>query len=100
MWDMITQMTGDRLWIYTAIAGSIIGLAFSTWFSTTRMALWLYAKFDNAMDFLVERWGWTWLEQPEDAWRKKYPKITKKIDDIEKRLDAVESKKRKTTKGK
>ena len=97
---MITQMTGDRLWIYTAIAGSIIGLAFSTWFSTTRMALWLYAKFDNAMDFLVERWGWTWLEQPEDAWRKKYPKITKKIDDIEKRLDAVESKKRKTTKGK
>ena len=100
MWDMITQMTGDRLWIYTAIAGSIIGLAFSTWFSTTRMALWLYAKFDNAIDFLVERWGWTWLEQPEDAWRKKYPKITKKIDDIEKRLDAVESKKRKTTKGK
>ena len=100
MWDMITQMTGDRLWIYTAIAGSIIGLAFSTWFSTTRMALWLYAKFDNAMDFLVERWGWTWLEQPEDAWRKKYPKITKKIDDIEKRLDVVESKKRKTTKGK
>lgn len=97
---MITQMTGDRLWIYTAIAGSIIGLAFSTWFSTTRMALWLYAKFDNAMDFLVERWGWTWLEQPEDAWRKKYPKITKKIDDIEKRLDAVESKKKKTTKGK
>jgi hypothetical protein len=64
------------------------------------MAVWLYAKFDNAMDFLVERWGWTWLEQPEDAWRKKYPKITKKIDDIEKRLDAVESKKRKTTKGK
>ena len=100
MWDMITQMAGDRLWIYTAIAGSIIGLAFSTWFSTTRMALWLYAKFDNAMDFLVERWGWTWLEQTEDAWRKKYPKITKKIDDIEKRLDAVESKKRKTTKGK
>ena len=97
---MITQMAGDRLWIYTAIVGSIIGLAFSTWFSTTRMALWLYAKFDNAMDFLVERWGWTWLEQPEDAWRKKYPKITKKIDDIEKRLDAVESKKRKTTKGK
>jgi len=93
MWDMITQMTGDRLWIYTAIGGSIIGLAFSTWFSTTRMALWLYAKFDNGMDFLVERWGWTWLEQPEDAWRKKYPKITKKIDAIEDRLNKIEKKK-------
>ena len=37
--------------------------------------------------------GWTWLEQPEDAWRKKYPKITAKIDEIEKRLEAVEPKK-------
>ena len=90
---MLTNMAGDRLWIYTAIAGSIIGLAFSTWFSTTRMALWLYAKFDNGMDFLVERWGWTWLEQPEDAWRKKYPKITKKIDAIEDRLNKIEKKK-------
>jgi len=92
MWDMILQMAGDRLWIYTAIGGSIIGLAFSTWFSTTRMALWLYAKFDNVMDFLVDRWGWTWLQQPEDAWRKKYPKITQKIDDMERRLKAVEAK--------
>lgn len=92
MWDMISQMAGDRLWIYTAIGGSIIGLAFSTWFSTTKMALWLYAKFDNMMDFLVQRWGWTWLEQPEDAWRKKYPKITQKIDDMERRLNAVEAK--------
>jgi len=90
---MLSNMAGDRLWIYTAIGGSIIGLAFSTWFSTTRMALWLYAKFDNGMDFLVERWGWTWLEQPEDAWRKKYPKITKKIDAIEDRLNKIEKKK-------
>ena len=92
MWDMISQMAGDRLWIYTAIGGSIIGLAFSTWFSTTKMALWMYAKFDNVMDFLVQRWGWTWIEQPEDAWRKKYPKITQKIDDMERRLNAVEAK--------
>ena len=42
---------------------------------------------------MVYRWGLTWLEVPEDAWRKKYPKITKKIDEIEARLDAVEPKK-------
>ena len=89
---MIIQMAGDRLWIYTAIGGSIIGLAFSTWFSTTRMALWLYARFDRGMDFLVERWGWTWLEQPDNAWRKKYPKITKKIDAMEMRLNKLEGK--------
>jgi hypothetical protein len=89
---MLSNMAGDRLWIYTAIGGSIIGLAFSTWFSTTRMALWLYARFDRGMDFLVERWGWTWLEQPENAWRKKYPKITQKIDDMEMRLKNLETK--------
>jgi hypothetical protein len=38
----------------------------------------------------VERYGWTWLEQPEDAWRKKYPKITAKIDAIEARLKELE----------
>ena len=92
MWDMLSNMAGDRLWIYTAIGGSIIGLAFSTWFSTTRMALWLYARFDRGMDFLVERWGWTWLEQPDNAWRKKYPKITKKIDAMEMRLNKLEGK--------
>ena len=51
---------------------------------------WLYSKFDRSVDFLVERWGWTWLEQPEDAWRKKYPYVTKKIDELEERLEKLE----------
>lgn len=89
---MINQMAGDRLWIYTAIVGSIIGLAFSTWFSSTKLALWGYAKLDTTLDYLVDRWGLTWLEQPEDAWRKKYPKITKKIDAMEMRLNKLEGK--------
>ncbi len=29
MWEMIQQMAGDRLWIYTAIAGSILSAKFS-----------------------------------------------------------------------
>jgi hypothetical protein len=40
---------------------------------------------------LVNRWGLTWLQQPEDAWRKKYPHITKKIDNLEKRLKEIET---------
>ena len=60
MWDMIVAMATERLWIYTALVGSLFGLA-----------------------FLVERWGLTWLQQPDDAWRKKYPYVTKKIDEIE-----------------
>ena len=89
---MIEQMASNRLWIYTALVGSLFGLAFSTYFKSTRIGLWLYSKFDRGVDYLVERFGWTWLEQPEDAWRKKYPKITAKIDNLEKRLKHLEGK--------
>jgi len=92
MWEMIQNMASDRTWIYTSIAGSIAGAMVLAYLSTTRVGLWGYAKFDLMVDYLVERWGLTWLEQPEDAWRKKYPKITAKIDSIEARLDKLEGK--------
>jgi hypothetical protein len=85
-------MATDRLWIYTAIGGSVLGAIFVAYISTTRIGLWGYAQVDRAIDYLVERWGLTWLEQPEDAWRKKYPKITAKIDDLEGRLQKLEGK--------
>ena len=90
---MIERMANDRLWIYTAIGGSVVGAVFVAYISTTRIGLWGYAKIDNAIDFLVARYGWTWLEQPTDAWRKKYPHVTKKIDELEARLAKLEGKK-------
>ena len=93
MWEMIERMASDRLWIYTAIGGSVVGAIFVAYISTTRIGLWGYAKVDQFLDFLVERWGWTWLEQPSDAWRKKYPHVTKKIDELEARLNKLEGKK-------
>jgi hypothetical protein len=92
MWEMVERMASDRLWIYTALAGSVFGAIFVAYMSTTRIGLWGYAKVDNAVDFLVERYGWTWLEQPKDAWRKKYPHVTKKIDELEARLLKLEGK--------
>ena len=89
---MIESMATNRLWIYTALVGSLFGLAFSTYFKSTRIGLWLYSKFDRGVDYLVEKFGWTWLEQPEDAWRKKYPYVTKKIDELEVRLKDLEEK--------
>ena len=86
MWEMIERMATDRLWIYTALVGSLFGLAFSTYFKSTRIGLWLYAKFDLIVDFLVERWGWTWFKQDENAWRKRYPKIVKKIDKLDQEI--------------
>ena len=93
MWDLIDRLLGDTLWIYTSIIGALLGAAFLAYFKETKAGLWSYAKLDQFLDYLVDRWGLTWLEQPEDAWRKKYPKITKKIDDLENRLQKLEGKK-------
>ena len=90
MWEMIERMATDRLWIYTGIAGSLFGAAFLMWFKDTSMGLWGYAKFDTFMAYLAKRWGITWLQEPPDAWRKRYPKMTGKIDELEERLKKLE----------
>jgi len=89
---MIERMFSDRLWIYTALAGSAFGAIFIAYMSTTRIGLWFYAKVDLIVDFLVKRWGLTFLEQPEDSWKYKYPMIRRKICEIENRISKLEKK--------
>jgi len=89
---MLDRLFSDTLWIYTGIGGSLLGAAFLAYFKDTRAGLWAYAKFDLFLDYLVDRWGLTWFEQPTDAWRKKYPFVTKKIDELEKRILELENK--------
>ena len=90
MIDTLNAMFGDTLWIYTAIAGSILGAAFIAWFRKTNMALWAMGKFDNCLDYLAVRWGWTWLQDDPEAWRKRYPKVTKKIDGLVSDINVLE----------
>ena len=45
---------------------------------------------DGTLEYLVNRWGWTWLQNDPNAWRKRYPRITKKIDDLEERIEQLE----------
>jgi len=91
--EMLSRMFDDTLWIYTAIAGSIVGAIALAYLKDTRAGIWFYGKVDQTLDYLVERYGWTWLEQPTDAWRKKYPYVTKKIDELEARIDKLEGEK-------
>jgi hypothetical protein len=88
---MIDKLFSDTLWIYTGIGGSLAGAAFLAYFKDTRAGLWCYAKLDQFLDYLVARYGWAWLEQPTDAWRKKYPHVTKKIDELEARIRLLEN---------
>jgi len=41
MWEMIQQMAGDRLWIYTSIAGSLLGVRFC---SGSKIQKWQYGQ--------------------------------------------------------
>ena len=90
--ELLERLTDDTLWIYTAILGSIAGAGFLFWFKDTRAAQWGVAKFDLLLETLAIRWGWTWLQNDPDAWRVKYPKITSKIDELEKRIKHLEGK--------
>lgn len=89
--DILERLTDDTLWIYTAILGSITGAAFLFWFKDTRMAQWGVAKFDLLLETLAIRWGWTWLQTDPDLWRKKYPKVVAKIDELEARIEYMEN---------
>ena len=90
MFDMISQLATDRTWVYTSIAGSILGALFIAYMRDTKIGLWLYSKWDLTLDTLRDKFGWTWLDQPVDAWRTKYPYVTKKLDELEARLTKLE----------
>lgn len=92
MWEMIERMADDRLWIYTAIAGSIFGALFIAYMRDTRIALWAFGKWDWLIDSLRDRYGWTWLNQDPDAWKTINPNIARKIDEIDARLTKIEGK--------
>jgi hypothetical protein len=92
MGEILDRLLGDTLWIYTSILGALLGAAFLAYFKETKAGLWAYAKLDSFLDYLVDRWGLTWFEQPADAWRKKYPHVTKKIDELEARIKELEGK--------
>ena len=72
-------------WIVSSIAGSILGSATNSWFEKTALGRWFYKKVENIYNWAAKRYGFEVLKS-EDKWRKKYPNIAKKIDDLEKQV--------------
>ena len=95
MIEMLERMASDRLWIYTAIAGSIFGALFIAYMRDTRIALWVFGKWDTLLDSIRDRYGWTWFNQDPDAWKKVNPNIARKIDELEVRIKHLETKRKK-----
>ena len=65
------------MWFFliSNIAGSILGSAADSWFADTKLGIWFYNKVDDVS---------TW------ASKKKYPNVSKKLDELEARLEKIE----------
>ena len=86
------KMFENTLWIYTSIAGAMLGAACLFYVRDTRVGLWGYSQFDKVADKLRDRFVWTWLDQDPNAWKKVNPKIARKIEQLEERLNNIEEK--------
>lgn len=92
MMEIINSLFGDTLWIYTSVAGALLGAACLAYIQTTRIGLWGYAQFDKLIDFFRDRYGWTWLAQDPDAWLKANPQLAAKLAEFDERLAKLEKK--------
>ena len=79
-------------WLISSIAGSILGMAANSWFADTKLGIWFYKKVDNVSTWASNKLGLKVL-QDEDNWRKKYPNVSKKLDDLEAKINKLEKEK-------
>ena len=76
-------------WLISSIAGSILGSAADTWFDDTKLGRWFYKKVDDVASWASKKLGLKVL-QDENNWRKKYPNVSKKLDNLEARIKQLE----------
>ena len=76
-------------WIISSIASSILGSAADSWFADTKCGIWFYKKVDDISSWATKKLNIKVL-QDEDNWKKKYPNVVKKIDDLEHRIANLE----------
>tara|TARA_Y100001951_G_scaffold92545_1_gene87399 strand:- start:563 stop:811 length:249 start_codon:yes stop_codon:yes gene_type:complete len=79
-------------WIISSIAGGILGNAADSWFADTKLGIWFYKKVDNVSTWASNKLGLRVL-QDEDNWKKKYPNVSKKLDNLEARINKLEKEK-------
>ena len=79
------------MWFFliSNIAGSILGSAADSWFADTKLGIWFYKKVDDVSTWASKKLGLKVL-QNESNWKKKYPNVSKKLDELEARLEKIE----------
>ena len=76
-------------WLISSIASSILGSAANSWFADTKLGMWFYKKVDDVSTWASKKLGLKVL-QDEDNWKKKYPNVSKHIDELEARIQKLE----------
>lgn len=76
-------------WLISSIAGSILGSAADSWFADTKMGKWFYGMVDNVCTWAARKLNIKVLAD-EEKWRKKYPHVSDKMNDLESRLIKLE----------
>ena len=79
------------MWFFliSSIAGAILGNAADSWFADTKLGIWTYNKVDDVSTWASKKLGLKVL-QDESNWKKKYPNVSKKLDELEARLEKLE----------
>jgi hypothetical protein len=68
-----------------AILSSIIGSSFYQWFKNTKMGVWFQVRLDNLMNWVAKRYDIE-IASREDKWLSQYPRLAKRIVDLEKEV--------------
>ena len=91
---LLLGMGWGVMWFFliSNIAGSILGSAADSWFADTKLGIWFYKKVDNVSTWASKKLGLKVL-QNESNWKKKYPNVSKKLDELEARLEKIEKEK-------
>ena len=79
------------MWFFliSSIVGSILGNATDSWFADTKLGVWFYKKVDNVSTWASKKLGLKVL-QDENNWKKKYPNVSKKLDELEAKIEKLE----------
>ena len=77
-------------WVVQAIAGAILGQATNNWFVDTKLGIWTHAKVYKLSTWAAKKLNIKILAE-EEAWRKKYPNVAKKLDNLDERVSRLEN---------
>ena len=68
---------------------AVFGNAFSKWFLNTKAGAWFQRKLDTVMEWLQKRYNIE-VAKKEVKWRRDYPLLAKRIDNLEAKLEGYE----------